>query len=97
MKKLDLTEILKEGQEVYSPVFGYGEVTSISYVLGDLGDTYPILVMFQIYGGEECFTKNGKYVYIDDDKDTTECVLFPSKEIRDWEKYLKQQKNLAVK
>ncbi|MBQ7280570.1 MAG: hypothetical protein IJR13_07615 [Bacteroidales bacterium] len=94
MKNLDLTKILKVGQEVYSPVFGYGIVVSTSNDIIDEKYTYPILVRFSHANREdaisdagcavfrEIFTKEGKYTYLA--SADAECVLFPSKENRDW-------------
>lgn len=81
MKDIDLTKILKAGQEIYCPVFGHGRVETVSYE----SDSYPIFVEFPDCGCGKCFTKKGKYLH-DNDKDT-ECVLFPSKDNRDWSKY----------
>lgn len=79
-KKLNLVEILKDcpkGTKLYSPVCG-------ECVLGDIeGDCYPIRVTF-IKGSKEdfChFTKEGRYF---ENVESSECVLFPSKDNRDW-------------
>ena len=95
MSKLDLTKILKVGQEVYSPIFGYGIVVSTSCV--SEGEEYPICVKFskgtfanieyEVF--REWFTKEGKYTY--PASDDAECVLFPSKEERNWSKYISKK------
>lgn len=95
---IDLTKILHAGQTIYSPVFGYGTVMSTSSM--SEGEEYPIYVKFSKgtfanieYGVfREWFTKEGKY--IQRASEDAECVLFPSKEERDWSKYMpKKSKN----
>lgn len=77
---LDLVEILKncpKGTKLYSTI--HGEV-----VFDHVDDTniiYPIVVRYD-YNQIE-FTRNGRY-YIEYDG---ECVLFPSKDQRDWSKF----------
>lgn len=77
---LDLVEILKDcpkGTKLYSTI--HGEV-----VFDHVDDTnifYPIVVKYD-YSQIE-FTRNGRY-YIEYDG---ECVLFPSKDQRDWSKF----------
>ena len=79
-EKIDLTEILKYcpvGWELYSSVLG--EV-SFKEITDD--DDYPITVDCENWGSES-FTAEGK-LYI---KDNGECILFPSKDQRDWSKF----------
>ena len=79
-ENIDLTKILKDcpkGFKLYSPSFGEVVFEGIS------GDVYPITLS---YTGREAlvsFTKEGFYY----DNPDTECLLFPSKEQRDWEKF----------
>lgn len=79
-ENVDLTKILKDcpkGFKLYSPLFGEVVFEGIS------DDIYPIALS---YTGREAlvsFTKEGFYYY----KPDTECLLFPSKEQRDWEKF----------
>lgn len=79
-ENVDLTKILKDcpkGFKLYSPLFGEVVFEGIS------DDIYPIALS---YTGRETlvsFTKEGFYYY----KPDTECLLFPSKEQRDWEKF----------
>lgn len=79
-ENVDLTKILKDcpkGFKLYSPLFGEVVFEGIS------GDVYPIALS---YTGRETlvsFTKEGFYY----DKPDTECLLFPSKEQRDWSKF----------
>ena len=79
-EKIDLTEILKYcpvGWELYSSVLG--EV-SFKEITDD--EDYPIAVDCENWGTES-FTAEGK-LYI---KDNGECILFPSKDQRDWSKF----------
>ena len=79
-EKIDLTEILKYcpvGWELYSSVLG--EV-SFKEITDD--EDYPITVDCENWGSES-FTAKGK-LYI---KDNGECILFPSKDQRDWSKF----------
>lgn len=78
-ENLNLVEILKDcpkGTKLYSPVFGEVEFESINDIIG------PIIVTTNT-GNAECFTADGKmYTYYNG-----ECLLFPSKEQRDWSKF----------
>ena len=82
-ENIDLTKILKdcpEGTKLYSPLFGYVELKEI-----DTSKVYSINVKLAS-GLIESFTREGKLYDRDYYKDT-ECVLFPSKEQRDWSKF----------
>ena len=85
-ENLNLVEILKdcsEGTKLYSPVFGEVEFESINDIIG------PIVVTTNT-GNAECFTADGKMFA----RYNGECVLFPSKEQRDWSKFnVKKQKD----
>ena len=82
-ENLNLVEILKdcpEGTKLYSPIFGEVEFESINDIIG------PIVVTTNT-GNAECFTADGKmYTYYNG-----ECLLFPSKEQRDWSKFKPKQ------
>ena len=84
-ENLNLVEILKDcpkGTKLYSTVFGEVELDSI-----DVVSSHPICVVFP--SGDDSFTKDGKMF----DGCNGECVLFPSKEQRDWSKFkIKKQK-----
>jgi hypothetical protein len=76
-KPLDLTEILKnapEGFELYSAVYGKSTLVDVGS-----NDTYPIEMMSK-RGACNYYTKDGKLIDCEDG----ECVLFPSKDNRDW-------------
>lgn len=82
-ENIDLTKILKdcpEGTKLYSPLFGYVELKEI-----DTSKVYSVNVKLTS-GLIESFTRKGKLYDRDYYKDT-ECVLFPSKEQRDWSKF----------
>ena len=79
-ENIDLTKILKDcpvGTKLYSPIYGeiyFEEMRS--------NGKYPIITITKsIYAAT--FTKEGFY-YADEDG---ECILFPSKEQRDWSKF----------
>lgn len=90
MKRLDLTKILKDaprGTTLYSPAFGEVEFSGID----EEDKHYPIEVLTRL-GDEEVFTKDGKFI----DYPDTECVLFPSKENRDWDTFEVKEEHLEV-
>ena len=76
---LDLTKILKgcEGQTFYCTILG--EVTLIT--TNKRSGKYPILVTSDKTSTDALLSKEGLYLL---DEDTSECILFPSKENRDW-------------
>ena len=81
-EKIDLTKILKDcpaGTKLYSTIFGD---VKFSHIFND--SDYPI-VLHTYNGGVTFATKHGKH-NIDYEKEG-ECVLFPSKEQRDWSKF----------
>ena len=78
-EKLNLVEILKDchkGTKLYSPIFGEVEFDKI-----DIHSDPPIRVLCKY--GKDGFSKDGRIcpAY------NGECVLFPSKEQRDWSKF----------
>ena len=86
-KELDLVEILKncpQGTKLYSTIHGEVEFEKII-----IDDTFPIKFSFKVKG------KNSDLIYaasvsIDGKYDTKyngECILFPSKDQRDWSKF----------
>lgn len=81
-EKIDLTKILKdcpEGIKLYTTI--WGEVTFIK-VSENVYNLYPII----IYNGCDHvgLTKDGRYLI---NKQGSECILFPSKDQRDWSKF----------
>ena len=82
-ENIDLTKILKncpKGWKLYTPIFGDVELKEI-----DTSKVYSVNVKLTS-GLIESFTREGKLYDRDYYKDT-ECVLFPSKEQRDWSKF----------
>ena len=80
---MNIAQILKdvpEGTKFYSPI--YGECEFIKIENGE----YPIL-MKDCEGDRITFTEDGKY-YSNEFYSNTECVLFPSKENRDWNTFV---------
>lgn len=84
MEKINIAEILKdknvpEGTELYCSIFGYVKFIGVK----DTGYANMIQVDVPIKG-IEVFYEDGRYnKYYSD----SECVLFPSKENRDWSKF----------
>ena len=76
---MNIAEILKnapEGTKLYSTIFGDVKLLKI-----DNGKRHPIVVRTSNNGVLGCFTEEGKY---NKEYSDSECVLFPSKENRDW-------------
>ena len=79
-KELDLVKILEKvpkGTKLYS--LTDGEVT-LNFIANN--KCFSICVT-DIYGNDHCFTKEGKYRNLS----VGECILFPSKDCRDWSKF----------
>ena len=78
-ENIDLTKILKncpKGTKFYSPV--WGEV-SFERIL----DIEVYIIVIDTASGYQHLTKEGCYV----NREDAECILFPSKEQRDWSKF----------
>ena len=78
-ENLNLVEILKDcptGTKLYSPAFGDVELDNI-----DILSDHPIRVLYKY--GDDSFSKDGRLFFNCDG----ECMLFPSKEQRDWSKF----------
>ena len=78
---MNIAEILRKcpkWTKLYSPVYGEVELIKVDY-----NEEYPIT----------CITKNGFYAFFTRvgmlfcDYSDTECMLFPSKDQRDWSKF----------
>lgn len=79
-ENIDLTKILKNcpnGTELYSLVHG-----EVEFQRSKFSFKYPILVRLE-NGTIENFTSNGKLF----ENYNGECILFPSKDQRDWSKF----------
>ena len=80
---INIAEILKycpKGTKLYSTAFG--EVTFDSI---DIDEKYPIVV-YKFDGMKTSFTEEGHYTVYHN----SECLLFPSSEMRDWTKFFKR-------
>ena len=78
-EKLNLAEILKDcpkGTKLYSPIFGEVEFDKI-----DIHSDHPIRVLCKY--GNYSFSKDGRIFSSQDG----ECMLFKSKDQRDWSKF----------
>lgn len=87
---INIAEILKDcpkGTKLYSTVFG--EVTFDSI---DIDEKYPIVV-YKLDGMKTSFTEEGHYTGYPN----SECVLFPSSEMRDWTKFSKRGDVVYIK
>ena len=76
---IDLTKILKncpKGTKFYSPVWG-----EVSFYKIHEKELY--IIEISTMSGYKYLTKEGYYI----DVDGAECILFPSKEQRDWNKF----------
>lgn len=79
-ENIDLTQILKncpKGWEFYSSIYGW-----IYFEGLNTGDKYPVIISYK-NGKLESFGADGR-LFLDYDG---ECVLFPSKDQRDWSKF----------
>ena len=74
---MNIAEILRhkpKGTKLYTPI--WGQVT-----FDHIGDDETIYVLFNTYDERVLFYNDGKY------STEGECMLFPSKEMRDWSKF----------
>ena len=87
-ENLNLVEILKDcpkGTKLYSPAYGDVELLNVSQ---DKGTLYPIVIKIPSNSTDtftcgRSFDKDGR-IFADY---SGECLLFPSKEQRDWSKF----------
>lgn len=83
-ENIDLTKILKDcpkGTKFYTPVWGevvFIEVKKYKKCL------YPICINTNASCSYTCLAKDGRYIT---SREETECILFPSKDQRDWSKF----------
>ena len=85
-ENLNLIEILKDcpkGTKLYSPIYGDVELMNVSQSKYEM---YPIRVKLND-NASESFTEDGR-LYAEH---SGECILFPSKEQRDWSKFKPKQ------
>ena len=79
-ENIDLTKILKDcpdGWEFFTPICGEVKFSFIKEFL-----EYPIIMSFE--KGKITFSKEGFYLT---ECEGAECLIFPSKEQRDWSKF----------
>ena len=87
-ENLNLVEILKDcpkGTKLYSPAYGDVELVNVSQ---DKGTLYPIVIKIpsnsaDTFTCERSFDKDGR-IFADY---SGECLLFPSRNQRDWSKF----------
>lgn len=82
---MDILEILKNkpfGTRLWSPVFG-----NVRLNLIDDGDKYPIGIKFKNHSLDEWEKERLLCSGRLDEYDGAECILFPSKNMRDWSKF----------
>lgn len=80
------------GKTFWSPVFGYLELVLIDWST-DLSNDKAVLFFDSV--PNDCmysFNKEGKYVIRDINYNDTECVVFPSKNNKDWKTYKNETK-----
>ena len=83
-ENIDLTKILKDcpkGTKFYTSI--WGEVTFIE-IKKDQNCLYPICIDINTSSICTNLTKDGRYLI---NRTGTECILFPSKDQRDWSKF----------
>ena len=93
-ENLDLTKILEgcpQGTKFYSSIYG-----EVSFVEIKICFAYPIMLMSyginQLPAGQICYAKDGNY----NSAYNGECTLFPSKDQRDWSKFVRFWDKLKV-
>ena len=84
-ENIDLTKILKNcprGTKLYTPI--WGEVTFVEVREHAYDSLYPIRI-YNEYDNYINLAKDGRYLI---HKQDSECILFPSKDQRDWSKFV---------
>ena len=96
-ENLNLVEILKDapkGTKLWSPICGYCEFLKI---VNDEDISHPIICRTNLDSGDfgrESFSVDGKFSTL---YKNAECVLFPSKENRDWSTFKISKKHKVFK
>lgn len=87
MSDLNLCKILKghEGETFYSPLYG-----NMTFVETRKGYAYPLI--FTLKSKDYYLTSDGKF-----NLDNAECLIFPSKDQRDWNKWDKENNKKTLK
>ena len=79
---MNIAKILRSkpvGTKLWSPIFGDCTLVSVNKT----NDFYPIIVNVPQFNSSRIFTYNGKY----NNLKQAECLLFPSKYMKDWNKF----------
>ena len=82
-EKINIAEILKDcpkGTKLWSPLFGEVTLTQVYDYIKYSGRVRCIYTLTEL-NEVRCFTKHGLYY---DEYKNSECLLFPSKQNRDW-------------
>ena len=90
-QEINIAEILKnkpKGTKLYSPICGECEFDMIDMENEEFGA--PIIDVIDLVGTRHSFYENGLY-YTEG-----ECLLFPSKEMRDWSKFAWKKGDVLV-
>lgn len=89
--KINIAEILKDcpkGMELYSPIYGKVELLEV-----DSNSEYSIKTVTSI-GRPGSFTPYGRLY---ENYPSAECLIFPSREMRDWTKFFKRGDVVYIK
>lgn len=89
-ENINLCEILKghEGETFYSPMYGEVKLIGTDSFIFPGNSNYPIIIS-RINGQDiSNLCPNGHFL----NEDRGECMLFPSKDQRDWNKWVEEQK-----
>lgn len=89
-ENINLCEILKghEGEIFWSPLYGNVKLLSASY-----DENFPIRIEEMNEARRALLLSNGHY----SEYDEGECLIFPSKDQRDWNKWIEEQKHKTPK
>lgn len=82
---INIADILRdcpEGMKLYSPIFGNLELQYIQ----DEDTDFPVVAKYRDGYGNAAFSPYGRFI----DYDEAECLLFPSRDMRDWSKFFKR-------
>lgn len=88
--ELNLCEILKghEGETFYSPMYGEVKLIGVDGSTLHGNSNYPITIAGVNGRDISILCPNGHFI----NEDRGECMLFPSKDQRDWNKWIEEHK-----
>ena len=81
-ENIDLTKILKDcpkGTKLYTPIWG-----EVVFIKVEKYGNYPICINTNTASSYTYLSKDGRYLT---SREESECILFPSKEQRNWSKF----------